>query len=331
MRLLDGLTDALYFRGLGELGLLSSLPSAVVVLFAIVTQLADPWFVFSLLAVFYVWPVSGLRRRDTARLFALALLASALVLTLKVGIGVPRPPGSATATVPGWLPGALSEAYLRAAADGGFGFPSGHATGAVVLYGGLAAMIERHRRRYRIAIAGAIVVTVMISRLVLGLHFLVDVLAGGVLGAGVLWLGLRRGGPFQWFGLAAIVAGGGAVLAALQGHPAEAYDAAIGTGSAVGGAGGWSLVTRTEQSQRIAVRTLTGVLAVSAAAAAWALAYLFGASLPTLSGVDAMLTLLGSAVIAAVAIGLVIGLPAVLSRQDRYEERTWPRDDRADH
>lgn len=331
MRLLGGLTDALYFRGLGELGLLSSLPSAVVVLFAVVTQLADPWFVFSLLAVFYVWPVSGLRRHDTARLFALALLAAALVLTLKVGLGVPRPQGSTTATVPGWLPGALSEAFLRAAADGGFGFPSGHATGAVVLYGGLAAMIERHRRRYRIAIAGVIVVAVMFSRLVLGLHFLVDVLAGGVLGASVLWLGLRRGDPLHWFGLAAVVAVGGAVLATLQGHPGEAHDAAIGTGSAIGGAGGWSLVTRTEQSQRIAIRSLTGVLVVSAAAVAWALAYLFGASLPTLSGDDAVLTLLGSTVIAAVAIGLVIGLPAVLSRWERYGERTRPRDELADH
>lgn len=313
---------ALSTRGVGELAVLASLPSVVVVVFAAVTQLADPWFVFGLLGILYVWPVLGLQRRESARLFALSLVAAAVVLALKVAIGVPRPPGSSVATVPGWLPWPFSEAFHRVAAADGFGFPSGHATGATVLYGGLAALLKWRRRRDRIVIGGVLVVAVMASRLVLGVHFLVDVIAGGVLGGIILWIGLRRSGPKGWFGVAAVAALLGGVIATLHGHVAEVHDAAMSVGSAIGGAAGWSLMERTPRSEGTAVRPLTGTLAVIGGAGAWTAAYVFGGRITesigsTSLGPSDVLVLLAVATLAAVAIGIVVGLPALLSRVDR--------------
>lgn len=311
MELIPALAEVLFAREMGELALLSSLPSVVIVFFAGVTQLADPWFVFGLLALLYVWPVPELQRREVARLFALALVATALVLALKTAIGVPRPPGAADAAIPGWLRWPLSETFHRVAVDGGFGFPSGHATGATVLYGGLAALLDWKRRRDRVAIASVVIVTVMCSRIVLELHFLIDVVAGGVLGIGILWIGLRRGDPIHWFGVAAIVAVAGGMIAALQGYPMELHDAAVGAGSAIGAVGGWYIVTRTEQSQTATVRPVTGVAIANGAAGIWAFAYLFSATSSGLPAITSEVPLLVSSAMAAVAIGIVIGLPAV--------------------
>jgi membrane-associated phospholipid phosphatase len=305
----------------GELAVLASFPSVVVVFFAAVTQLADPWFVFGLLGLLYVWPVLGLQRRDSARLFGLSLVAAAAVLALKVGIGLPRPPGSSVATIPRWLPWPLSEAFHRVAATDGFGFPSGHATGATVLYGGLAALLEWRRRRDRVVIAGVLIAAVMLSRLVLGVHFLIDVIAGGILGGFILWLGLRRGDPEGLFGVAALVALLGAVIAAWQGHVADVHDAVMSVGSAVGGAAGWHLMRRTRRTEGTVVRPRTGALVVIGGAGAWTAAYALGASSLGESAWADALALLGAASLAAVAIGLVVGLPALLVRWERRKEK----------
>ncbi len=72
----------------------------------------------------------------------------------------------------------------------GYSFPSAHTFTAVITYGLLAALlVECLRGRGRLlppAIAGAIIVTVGLSRVVLGAHFPADVL-GGLL-AGAAWL-----------------------------------------------------------------------------------------------------------------------------------------------
>lgn len=325
LQVVPGIRDALQFRGIGVFALLSSLPSVVVVVFAAVTQLGDPWFIFSVLSILYIWPAWGIQRDEAARLFSLSLLAAALVLALKVGFAVPRPPGSSVATVPGWLPWPVDELFHRVAADDGFGFPSGHATGGVVLYGGLAAALEWGRRQTRIAIAVVLALAVMCSRLVLGVHFLVDVVAGGVLGTAILWIGLRRGTPTHVFGVATVVAIVGGILAASQGYPAEAHDAAIGAGSAVGGAIGWKTMRLVEESQTVAIRPVTGVIGGGAAASAWIAAYVIGGDLLEISGGEALLTLLASAVTAAGAIALIVGLPAVLQRWGRASGESTER------
>ena len=72
-----------------------------------------------------------------------------------------------------------------------FSFPSGHATTVVALYGMLAYFLYRHfnsprYQRLTIWASAVLVVIVGFSRIYLGVHYLSDVLAGFMLGA--LWL-----------------------------------------------------------------------------------------------------------------------------------------------
>jgi len=69
----------------------------------------------------------------------------------------------------------------------GYSFPSGHASGAVLVYGALAYLLIRHTPRVwrlPIAIAAIVVITfVGFSRVILHVHYLSDVLAGFVVAA----------------------------------------------------------------------------------------------------------------------------------------------------
>jgi len=114
-------------------------------------------------------------RPRTALVWALALLPSwLLVLTLKETYGRPRPPFRD--------PGAVVTTDS---------FPSGHALGSLVVYGGIAFLAARLGRRRWVRLAGPVVLAGLVlaitfSRLYLGVHYLTDV-AGG-LAAGGAWL-----------------------------------------------------------------------------------------------------------------------------------------------
>ena len=74
-----------------------------------------------------------------------------------------------------------------------FGFPSGHAMAATLLYGFLAAIGVRKAQawRWRVLVvlsSGLLVLLIGFSRLYLGVHYLSDVLAG--MAAGSAWLAL---------------------------------------------------------------------------------------------------------------------------------------------
>ena len=76
---------------------------------------------------------------------------------------------------------------------GSFGFPSGHAMTATLLYGFLAAFCVRKAQAWRwrvLAVLAACMLVVLVgfSRLYLGVHYLSDVLAG--MAAGSAWLAL---------------------------------------------------------------------------------------------------------------------------------------------
>jgi undecaprenyl-diphosphatase len=76
-----------------------------------------------------------------------------------------------------------------------FSFPSGHATIAITFYGYLAYLIIKSiKRKYNwlvITLAGLIIFFIGFSRLYLGVHYLSDVLAGYLVGALFLILGIR--------------------------------------------------------------------------------------------------------------------------------------------
>jgi len=73
-----------------------------------------------------------------------------------------------------------------------YSFPSGHAMGATVFFGTLAAIVvwqvrDRRVRALAVAAAALLVTLICFSRAYLGVHYLSDVTAGFL--AGVVWLG----------------------------------------------------------------------------------------------------------------------------------------------
>jgi membrane-associated phospholipid phosphatase len=219
-------------RGLGELAVVSGLPPVVVDLFGLLTRLGDPWVFLGTLAVLYaVADRLGLDRRAVGFVFATAFVALGVTLALKSAFALPRPPG---------------------ALETGYGFPSGHALGTTVVWGTAAVVIDAGRRRTRLAFAGVVVLLVALSRVVIGVHYLVDVVVGTVVGVAVIGVALalavgpRRGGDDalshatvdRVFALAAVSA-----LVALA--VSDTPDTLLTVGAALGGWLGWRLVEPT--------------------------------------------------------------------------------------
>ena len=175
-------------RGVGELAAIADLPSWLVALAALITQLGDVWFVFCLLGVLYWFGESlpgsmSLSRRHAMFAVALALVARGVTTTFKELFGLPRPPGADEAVGVELVPTVVDPLYVSAATADGFGFPSGHATAAILVYGGLALLVDS-RRGY--VAAAALVAVIPLSRVVLGVHYLVDIVAGLAVGGAFL-------------------------------------------------------------------------------------------------------------------------------------------------
>ncbi len=187
---------------------LAGLPLAVVVLAALVTQLGGTGFYFGVLSPAYWFGdaiVDGVDRERAAFLLGCGICALALTTTLKGIFAIPRPPGAETAERAGALPELLRPLYGTLVTSDGYGFPSGHATGAALVWGGAAAALEAGRRRARLAVGAVAIAAIGLSRVVLGVHYLVDVLAGFAVGGAALALLLRIGAdrkPGRAFSLA---------------------------------------------------------------------------------------------------------------------------------
>ncbi|MCF7803725.1 MAG: phosphatase PAP2 family protein [Candidatus Marinimicrobia bacterium] len=134
------------------------------VLFKSLTFLGnEEFFVLLLPIAFWTW-----RKHDMQRLTFLLLISFAINALLKNAFGLPRPP----------------EAVHLVHAEG-FGLPSGHAQGAIVLWGYFALLTEK--RWLRISL-GVLIGGIAISRLYLGVHYPGDVLAGLAIGGLWLWI-----------------------------------------------------------------------------------------------------------------------------------------------
>lgn len=173
-------------RGVGEFDLIREfVPESLAVVFALLTQLGDIWFVTLLLVVAFI-------RFDRDRIVTVAGLvmgAVALVLACKYAFALPRPNRPLVAL--GAVPPLVRPVYEVTAYATGYGFPSGHAVVTTAAYLPLAEAVPVSTRRRRYGIAVSIITVVGLSRVVLGVHYLVDVLAGVVL-AGVFLLVARR-------------------------------------------------------------------------------------------------------------------------------------------
>lgn len=304
-------------------------PAWLAVLAALATRLADAWFLFLVVTLCYwlaprVTSQSGTTgeslatrgpratsesRAVGATLVGLALGSLAVTAGAKAAFAFPRPPTAGAVAVEN----VFAPLVASAVDPTGFGFPSGHALAATLVYGGFAAFLRVGTRRTRIAVAGVITVVVAATRVVLGVHYPADVVAG--VGFGVVALAgfvrVARGPNGPRPGRALFLAGSlgalGVVAAAVGGHGGEAVRAAIAGGAGFGGAAVWR--TRGADTTRVGwVAALAGLAVVGGT---------FGSVRQLADGNVAGTPLVDGIVVtalAAVGVGALIGWPAVVGR-----------------
>ncbi len=102
------------------------------------------------------------------RLFCALLLSSLTVITLKNVLKLPRPPK-----------------YLWKAPASGYGFPSGHTAVSTTFWSYLAFRI---RRIWFFAVAFVFIALIGTSRIMLGVHYIRDVVGGFVIGIAIGFL-----------------------------------------------------------------------------------------------------------------------------------------------
>jgi membrane-associated phospholipid phosphatase len=292
---------------------LVSASELLVIAFAFITLLGDAWFVLVGLSVLY-W--IGPRYVDDARAVAavcvgLATLGLAAVLAFKSATAIPRP--AMTPVDPSGLPTLFGTFVAGEIASDGFTFPSGHATAATVVYGGLGLLLTVGRKRLRYLLAAGMIVLISLSRVVLEVHYPRDIIAGMGLGslliAGGLAVGRSNGRfyPDRVFALGGVASVIGLGVAVQGGHAEEVLQAAIGIGTAIGGVVTW----RQFGDRLVAAPPVSLPLAIAGLAVAgglWIAAY---------AGV---LPAVGAVVASAAAVGCILLLPLIAERRQKRAE-----------
>lgn len=159
----------------------STLPEWTSYLFAAATLLGEAWLFVPVLALAY-WFGDAER---IGPLFGLVFGGLALVVVFKWALAQPRPPAGPM------LPAEAAHesvrgAYAWATEADGYGFPSGHAAGAALAWGGLAGALQAGSRRTRVGVAATLIAIAAVSRVALGVHYAADVIAGILVGLAML-------------------------------------------------------------------------------------------------------------------------------------------------
>lgn len=211
-------------------------------IFGILTHLGDGAFLIVLGVLIYWFGAESNRRR---RMFVIAVGVAALALSagLKGIVQLARPE---LAFAPGGYPG--------------YSFPSAHAMGSAAFYGALAVSMTRGTRRLRYIFAGTVITVVALSRVVMGVHYVGDVLVGVLLGLGLVAVGLwtREEGLFEpgsMFALAFVIAGGAALLG-------SRVFLTLTIGASFGGLLGWYVVKDRPATESGAAVMVLGLLAL---------------------------------------------------------------------
>lgn len=232
----DGARDLLFGTGVIQ-AIRELLPPSVIDLIGLSTHLGDGALLVGL-AVSLYW-LRHDRRSEYAYVIAVGLGALALVAGLKALFVHPRPSESI------WL-----------ASEANYGFPSAHALGTTVVFGLLAHVSRVGTRRMRYLVAAALVSLVSLSRVVLGVHFVGDVLGGIVIGLAYLALMIRYTDRKPMAGF--VIALGLSILMAII--ASNQYTAAT-LGGSLGALIGWYLVRENPDSPPVI--TIGAVLAVA--------------------------------------------------------------------
>jgi membrane-associated phospholipid phosphatase len=272
-----------------------AVPAELVPLVWVVTLLGSAKFLMVVLSLAY-WNLED-RREDVLALVSVAFVALTATLALKYGFDLPRPP-------------AAVQRYPVEPSP--VGFPSGHAISATVVYGGSVVAFDRLDDPLAVGGAALAAVAIGLSRVVLGVHYLGDVLAGWAVGLAVLGLVavvLRvRAGAVYGFGAAAVLSI--PALVVTGGNP----DAALALGGSVGG-----LVGTLARSPAPPFRTTAERVAVSAVGTLFVGAAVLIAE--TVVGLLAVTVLVNIALV----VGIVL-LPGLVGRFDALgpaSRTTW--------
>lgn len=169
-------------RAIGFEAIRTALPSWAIEALSVATHLGDYEVVVAIAVVGAV--VLEDIDADRIGMVVVALGAIGLATVAKATFGLPRPPGAGV---------------------GGYGFPSGHALGSTVVYGLIATRIGTRRAAIG---AAAIVATIGLSRVAIGVHYPADVAMG--MGLGLAFLAIT--------------------LAALEHHPGEVSSERVAPG-----------------------------------------------------------------------------------------------------
>lgn len=136
-------------------------------------------------------------RKKSATVASYVTAGVVFILLLKTGFALPRPVTD---------PALAVEPVLEY--DDPHGFPSGHAFTSVVVYGGFVTVYGKLREPVWLLGTVSLVVAISLSRVVLRLHYLGDILVGAALGIGFLYLLTRLVGdrPTYGFGIGLAIA-----------------------------------------------------------------------------------------------------------------------------
>lgn len=301
-------------RGIGEFEpIQEAIPEWAAILVALLTQLGDVWFLALLVGGLY-W-FHRQKREDAAVIIGLTMAGLSLITGLKHVFSLPRPSQPLVALES--LPGLLQPLYEATAMASGYGFPSGHALMTTIVYFSLAKRLSIGTYRQRVVGAAAIVGVVGLSRVALGLHYLVDIVAGVAVGLTFLFVAERLLARYPAeqgtlaFALAVVSSTFALVASSLE------PDAVLLLGASLGTFGGWQLIKLgqdvfavdrpSEAARPVAFRVALAGAAFAPLVAALEYFYLF--SLPVAGGALGL------------ALGVFVTIP-VLTHSERAS-RVW--------
>ena len=156
----------------------SALPDVLVRIVELSTHIGDGATIAAIAVLLYWFSIE--QRRVRIYIVAVGLCALGLSTMLKGVIARERPNPEYLAFAP--------ETYS------GYSFPSAHALGTAALVTMLVITLSIGTRRQRIAVGAAVVGMVMLSRVVIGVHFVGDVIVGAAIGVGLV-VAFFRGFP----------------------------------------------------------------------------------------------------------------------------------------
>ncbi|EMA36313.1 phosphatase PAP2 family protein [Halobiforma nitratireducens] len=168
-------------------------PEWMAFLFAFVSYLGSVWVVApAVVLAYWFWD-----RHRFAAWIGTVMGGYAVMVGLKNVFAIPRP-GVGPAISPDALPTVLAFLYAPAVEVHTMAFPSGHALAGTIVWTMLALESDLGTRRQRLAAAATVITLVGFSRVGVGVHYPIDVVAGVAVGvaylAGVLWLRGRVAG-----------------------------------------------------------------------------------------------------------------------------------------